>query len=149
MPAVRCTTRSEAETVALGRSLASALQPPVWIGLRGPLGAGKTRLAQGIAQGLGYAGRVRSPTFVLENRYPAATPILHQDLYRLDRVDEEILAGWEENEDAVILVEWPERAAETPERAVDIEIVPLGPEEREIRISWVGAVLAPGWDGSR
>lgn len=148
MSAITRTTRSEIETMALGRSLAAALEPPVWIGLQGPLGAGKTRLVQGIVQGLGYAGRVRSPTFVLENRYPARVPILHQDLYRLDRVDDEILSGWEENEDAVILVEWAERAVESPDRAVYIVIVPCGPQEREIHIAWSGSVLPAGWDGA-
>ena len=102
-------TRSEEETVSLGRALALALVPPVWVGLTGPLGAGKTRLVQGIADGLHYPGRVRSPTFVLENRYAASVPIVHQDLYRLSDVDEEILAGWEENVDAIVLVEWAER----------------------------------------
>ncbi|MCB9463108.1 MAG: tRNA (adenosine(37)-N6)-threonylcarbamoyltransferase complex ATPase subunit type 1 TsaE [Candidatus Eisenbacteria bacterium] len=118
-------TRSEEETVSLGRALALALVPPVWVGLTGPLGAGKTRLVQGIADGLHYPGRVRSPTFVLENRYAASVPIVHQDLYRLSDVDEEILAGWEENVDAIVLVEWAERADERPERAVSIEITPI------------------------
>ena len=136
-------TSSEEETFLLGQALAGGLAPPVWIGLTGPLGAGKTRFAQGLAKGLGYAGRVRSPTFVLENRYAARVPIVHQDLYRLDSAGEEVLAAWDENEDAVILVEWPERAEEWPDRAVRVGITPLGEDMREIRVSWTGAHLQP------
>jgi tRNA threonylcarbamoyladenosine biosynthesis protein TsaE len=141
MPVLVWRSNSEGETIALGRSLARGFRPPVWIGLTGPLGAGKTRFAQGVAQGLDYPGRVRSPTFVLENRYAGRIPIVHQDLYRLDIVDDEILAGWEENLDAVILVEWAERAAELPDRAIEIEIVPRGEDVREIRVRWSGDLL--------
>ena len=102
-------SRSEDATLRFGKALGSALAPPIWIGLRGDLGAGKTRLVQGIAEGLGYQGRVRSPSFVLENRYLASILIQHQDLYRLEEPDEELLAGWEENRDGVIVVEWADR----------------------------------------
>lgn len=125
-------TRSEAETEALGAQLGAALSPPAWIGLVGPLGAGKTRLVQGMARGMGYEGRVRSPTFVLENRYPARTLLLHQDLYRLERADSELEAGWEENERAVIFVEWAERSGYRPERSVWIEVEPIAENERRI-----------------
>ena len=141
MPSLVWRTASEGETIALGRSIGRGLRPPVWLGLTGPLGAGKTRFAQGVVRGLDYPGRVRSPTFVLESRYAGRVPIVHQDLYRLDSVDEEILAGWEENEDAVILVEWAERAGAFPNRVIEIEILPCGEEDREIRVRWKGDLL--------
>jgi len=150
---------SEEETARLGAALGAALVPPLWIGLEGPLGAGKTRFAAGLAQGLGYRGRVRSPTFVLENRYSGRTSIRHLDLYRLEAPDEEMVASWDEDPRSVIVVEWAERAAERPERALRVVIDPLGPDEsgdpdrlggasgpngdclRWVTIEWEGRVL--------
>ncbi len=98
------------------------------------MGAGKTRLAQGLAQGLGYQGRVRSPTFILENRYRGDVSILHQDLYRLDGGDESIEAGWAENRDAIILVEWPERAEDFPDRQLRLSVVVVDDSTREFKL---------------
>ena len=135
---------SEEATLALGRRLGESLIPPVWVGLEGELGAGKTRLVQGIARGLGYEGRVRSPTFVLENRYPARSPILHQDLYRLEDPGEDLLASWDEHP-GVVLVEWCDRAQERPERWVHVRLESRGETERAITITWTSeeAVLRP------
>ncbi|MFN8548868.1 MAG: tRNA (adenosine(37)-N6)-threonylcarbamoyltransferase complex ATPase subunit type 1 TsaE [Candidatus Eisenbacteria bacterium] len=129
-------SRSEEETERFGRALGQAVAPPVWIGLTGPLGAGKTRLAAGVAHGLGYLGRVRSPTFVLENRYRGRAPLRHLDLYRLEAPDEELVASWDEDDRSVILVEWAERAAERPRRTIEITLDPLGDQERWIRLRW-------------
>ncbi len=131
-------THSEEETIELGRRLARAFVPPAWIGLEGSLGAGKTRLVQGVAEGLHYAGRVRSPTFVLENRYAADVPILHQDLYRLDAPGEELLDGWDEHP-GLVLVEWAQRTHQHPPRWARIHIVETGPTSRRIEIAWDGA----------
>jgi tRNA threonylcarbamoyladenosine biosynthesis protein TsaE len=128
-------TNSEEETIALGRALAKAFVPPAWIGLEGSLGAGKTRLVQGVAEGLNYAGRVRSPTFVLENRYLADIPILHQDLYRLDAPGEDLLDGWDEHP-GLVLVEWAQRAHQHPDRWIRIRLVEIGPTRRQIEIAW-------------
>lgn len=141
MPTLVWRSDSEEETVEMGRALSRVLSPPVWIGLTGPLGAGKTRFAQGLARGLDYPGRVRSPTFVIENRYSARFPIVHQDLYRLESVEEEIQAGWEENENSVIVVEWADRAEELPARSLLIEIVPRSETGREIRLRWEGDLI--------
>jgi tRNA threonylcarbamoyladenosine biosynthesis protein TsaE len=127
---------SEEATARFGACLARALVPPAWVGLEGPLGAGKTRLVQGIARGLGYAGRVRSPSFVLENRYRAAVPIRHQDLYRLDEPDEDLVAGWEEDRDSIVLVEWADRVPDRPARSIGISLRPAGPSRRWLRLSW-------------
>jgi tRNA threonylcarbamoyladenosine biosynthesis protein TsaE len=137
-------TRSEEETLELGRRLGESLIAPVWVGLEGELGAGKTRLVQGIARGLGYRGRVRSPTFVLENRYPARVPILHQDLYRLEDPGEDLLASWDEHE-GVVLVEWSDRAQTRPERWVRVRLESRGETVRAIEITWAAgeAVLRP------
>jgi len=80
--------------------------------LRGELGAGKTSLARGILQGLGYPGRVKSPTYALLEVYKLSRLYLyHFDFYRLEDPHGWIDAGFREyfNEQAVCLVEWPER----------------------------------------
>jgi len=137
------TSRSEAETLCLGRALGQALRGPAWIGVTGPLGAGKTRLIQGAAQGLGYKGRVRSPSYVLEHRYPGGRlPIRHLDLYRLDSVDAELEAGWEEDDRSVVLVEWADRVEEPPPGAILVSIQPLSEESRRIEVSWDPAACA-------
>src|SRR5262249_34332034 len=81
------TTKSPEETIALGRELASLLAPPQLVVLRGDLGAGKTTLVKGMAEGFNAASQedVTSPTFTLIHEYrgPAAT-VYHIDLYRVD-----------------------------------------------------------------
>src|ERR1700687_1039878 len=80
-------THSPEETIAFGRSLAAELSPPLIVLLRGDLGAGKTTLVKGIAEGFGaaVAEDVTSPTFTLVHEYrgPRAT-LYHIDLYRID-----------------------------------------------------------------
>jgi tRNA threonylcarbamoyladenosine biosynthesis protein TsaE len=81
------TTNTPEETIALGRELAASLSPPQLVILRGDLGAGKTTLVKGIAEGFNAASQedVTSPTFTLIHEYrgPAAT-LYHIDLYRVD-----------------------------------------------------------------
>lgn len=129
------TTRSEAETEALGAEIGRRLTPPVWIGLRGDLGAGKTRLAAGVVRGLGYEGRVRSPTYVLENRYQGRVEARHLDLYRLEGSADDLEEGWDDPQ-SVVLVEWAERVSAPPARAIWIDIEGAGEAARSIRVSW-------------
>src|SRR5947199_7140943 len=80
-------THSAEETIALGRKLAATLAPPLLILLRGDLGAGKTTLVKGIAEGFGaaLADDVTSPTFTLVHEYRGPRAALyHIDLYRVD-----------------------------------------------------------------
>jgi tRNA threonylcarbamoyladenosine biosynthesis protein TsaE len=108
------TTTSAARTRALGRRLARLLRPGDVVLLQGDLGAGKTTLAQGVGAGLKVEERVTSPTFVLLARHAGPVPLYHADLYRLTEPEEvEELALGEQAADGVLLVEWPERAAET------------------------------------
>ncbi|MDP6607091.1 MAG: tRNA (adenosine(37)-N6)-threonylcarbamoyltransferase complex ATPase subunit type 1 TsaE [Dehalococcoidia bacterium] len=108
------TTSSAARTRALGRRLAKLLRPGDIVLLQGDLGAGKTTLAQGVGAGLKVEERVTSPTFVLLARHAGPVPLYHADLYRLTEPQEvEELALGEQAADGVLLVEWPERAAET------------------------------------
>jgi tRNA threonylcarbamoyladenosine biosynthesis protein TsaE len=126
----------EEATFRFGVMLGRALTGPAWIGLSGPLGAGKTRLAGGVACGLGFTGRVRSPSFVLEHRYRGRRPILHLDLYRLAGDDEDLRAGWEEEIDAVVLVEWAERVAAPPRGWLSVRLVLDGESGRLILLDW-------------
>ena len=127
---------SEEQTVRFGAVLGRALEGPAWLGLIGPLGAGKTRLVQGLAQGLGYEGRVRSPSFVLEHRYRGRRPILHLDLYRLEGPGADLEADWEEETEAVVLVEWAERVHAPPPGALLLRLEPLSESQRRIELSW-------------
>jgi tRNA threonylcarbamoyladenosine biosynthesis protein TsaE len=135
---------SEEATLRFGAMLGRSLTGPAWIGLSGPLGAGKTRLVAGVAQGLGFTGRVRSPSFVLERRYRGRWPILHLDLYRLTGDDEDIRAGWEEEEAAVVMVEWAERVADPPRGALSVRLVPDGDAGRVILLVWEAGVSPVG-----
>ena len=108
-------TGSEEETRRLGRRLGTSLKAPRTILLEGDLGAGKTALAKGLAEGLGVdPERVHSPTFTIVNEYPGGrSRIFHVDLYRLETRRDQDSAGLEEvlDSEGVIIVEWAERLA--------------------------------------
>jgi len=101
---------SEADTLALARSIAAALEGGDVIGLEGGLGAGKTTFTRGAVHGLGVPEEtaVTSPTFALLHQYQGRLPIAHADFYRLaDEVELDEL-GVDEllEEGAVLFVEW-------------------------------------------
>jgi tRNA threonylcarbamoyladenosine biosynthesis protein TsaE len=111
-------------TAAIGAVIAGLLEPGDVVVLTGPLGAGKTRLVQGLAGGLGVPGRVTSPTFVLVRRHAGRLPLVHVDAYRLDdagaleTLDDDVLA-----DDVVTCVEWGEHvAAALPDDRLDVTI---------------------------
>jgi tRNA threonylcarbamoyladenosine biosynthesis protein TsaE len=112
-----------ADTIALGERLGGQLRAGDVVVLSGPLGAGKTVLAKGIAQAMEVEGPVTSPTFVLARvhrpRKPDAPAMIHVDLYRLlDDSAVDLLAELDsldldtDLEDAVVVVEWGEGVAE-------------------------------------
>src|SRR5690348_17163048 len=108
------TTNSPEETIALGRELAAMLAPPKLVVLTGDLGAGKTTLVKGIAEGFNAASGedVTSPTFTLIHEYrgPSAT-VYHIDLYRVDTQRELETLGLDDLMDdrSVLLIEWGEK----------------------------------------
>jgi len=105
-------TASPEETEALGQTLAKTLAPGTLLALRGDLGAGKTAFVRGLATGLGYCGRVTSPTFTIVNEYEGPMPLFHFDLYRLGSEDELYDIGFDEYlaRNGICAVEWSERA---------------------------------------
>jgi tRNA threonylcarbamoyladenosine biosynthesis protein TsaE len=135
------TTRSPEETIALGRKLAAELKPPKLVVLTGDLGAGKTTLIKGIAEGFHAAKQadVTSPTFTLIHEYRGKdASVFHIDLYRVDTPRELETLGLDDlmDERAVLLVEWGEKFARfRQERDVEIRIERLGENERMIRLS--------------
>ena len=105
----------EAATLALGVAMARDLQPGVCIHLSGDLGAGKTTLSRGILRGLGFAGRVKSPTYTLVELYVVSKlNLYHFDFYRFTEPEEWNDAGFRDlfNGTNICLVEWPEKAGD-------------------------------------
>ena len=104
-------SHNEIETEALGARLASILPPGSVVAYQGGLGMGKTAFTRGLAFGLGYSGRVTSPTFTIVNEYEGGRlPLFHFDMYRLADSDALFDIGWEDYLDrgGVCAVEWSE-----------------------------------------
>jgi tRNA threonylcarbamoyladenosine biosynthesis protein TsaE len=104
----------EAATLAFGARLAGALDRGLLVTLSGDLGSGKTTLARGVLRGLGYSGKVKSPTYALVELYKLfRLDLYHFDLYRFDDPQEWLDAGFGDyfDDGSICLVEWPERAA--------------------------------------
>lgn len=119
------TLDNEEATFALARRIAVRLKPGMVIYLRGDLGAGKTALVRGALNALGYAGRVKSPTYTLLEPYEVAgLELRHFDLYRLRDEAEWEAAGFRDEFDGcnIFFIEWPERAQGLLP-AADLEIV--------------------------
>jgi len=143
VPDLEYLSRSVAETEALGQRLATALSPGSVVAYQGGLGMGKTAFTRGLAQGLGYSGRVTSPTFTIVNEYEGGRlPLFHFDMYRLADEDALFDIGWEDYLDrgGVCAVEWSEQVAEAmPADTVYVTIArcPEGDSWRTITIEGV------------
>jgi tRNA threonylcarbamoyladenosine biosynthesis protein TsaE len=143
MPRSEYITRSAEETITLGRELAPALRSVRLVLLRGDLGAGKTTLVKGIAEGLEAASQddVTSPTFTLIHEYRGPeVSIYHVDLYRIDTPRELDTLGLDEliaEPGSLVLLEWGEKFPRFErERDVEIAIERRGEEERRIVVKW-------------
>ncbi len=137
------TLRTLEDTLRLGRALGSRLLPGDLVILSGSLGAGKTALTKGIAAGMGVAGTVTSPTFVLARMHRAANggvPLVHVDAYRL--------AGSVEIDDldldtdltaAAVVIEWGEGVADqlSPERLM-VTLERLPDDSRLVTLTGIG-----------
>ncbi len=130
-------TRSEEQTVALGRQLAATLQGGEVIAFTGEMGAGKTAFCRGIAAGLGSQDPVHSPTYAVVNLYRGRIPFAHFDAWRTYGPEDLEEAGLYDYIDsgAVVAVEWSERAAGLlPTPLIRVDIRALDATGREITI---------------
>jgi tRNA threonylcarbamoyladenosine biosynthesis protein TsaE len=135
---------SEDATRRFARSLGEAALPGLVVALVGDLGAGKTRLVQSAAEGLGVdPSVVNSPTFVLIQEYEGRLPVYHFDTYRLKDFDEFLELGADEyfSSGGVCFVEWADRMAEVlPRDRLTIEFEITGETTRTLRLSAGGQV---------
>ena len=141
MPVREFHTHSPEETIELGRRLTADMAPPKLVLLRGELGAGKTTLVKGVAEGFHAAARedVTSPTFTLIHEYRGPeTTVFHIDLYRLDTQRELDTLGIEDlfDERNIIFIEWGEKFPQFERgRDVEISLTRSGDSDRTIRVT--------------
>jgi tRNA threonylcarbamoyladenosine biosynthesis protein TsaE len=115
------------EQLAFGERLAALLRPQFVLYLEGDLGTGKTTLTRGLLRGLGHQGPARSPTYTLVEPYELdSARLYHLDLYRVSDPEELDYLGVRDlaGEDAVLVVEWPERGQGTlppPDLTINID----------------------------
>jgi tRNA threonylcarbamoyladenosine biosynthesis protein TsaE len=139
-------SHNESETEAIAARLAATLDPGAVVAYQGGLGMGKTAFTRGLASGLGYPGRVTSPTFTIVNEYEGGRlPLFHFDMYRL--ADSEALfdIGWEDylERGGVCAVEWSELVADAlPSDTVYVTIARC-PEQDSWRTITIEGVTLP------
>lgn len=143
--AERTISHSEDETLEIGRRIGKACSGGELIGLIGPLGAGKSVLARGIARGLGIEGPVRSPSFNLMREYTGRLVYRHWDLYRLDKGFETLGLLESVNDDTLVVVEWADRWLELSKYLTGRVDLDFGDSETDRIIWWTGEV--PGVSG--
>ncbi len=125
------------DTLKIGRAIGEQLPPGSIISLRGPLGAGKTIIAKGIALALKIDEAITSPTYTLLQEYEGTLPLYHMDLYRIDSVDEFEMLGTEEllYGKGITLIEWSEKIDEIlPEDTIYITLSINENQDRVITI---------------
>jgi tRNA threonylcarbamoyladenosine biosynthesis protein TsaE len=133
-------TVDAAELAAWGEQLGRNARAPLIIALSGDLGAGKTTLTQAICRGYGVTDPVTSPTYALVQEYASpSSPVFHIDLYRLTSPAELTNIAWDDilSANALVIVEWPERAAGALPRdhvPIDLEFLP-GDESRRVLLA--------------
>lgn len=141
--ATRYVSRSEQETVAIGRRIGELLRTRSarrTVLLRGELGSGKTTFVKGIASAFGIAERdVCSASFVIVAQYDSTPPLYHIDLYRLGSREEieDVGIGEYIGTDGVAVIEWPDLLEEDPADAMTIRIAHLDDTSREIIIEGI------------
>lgn len=135
-----------AATAALGAALANSLPAGTLVALTGPLGAGKTALVKAVAQALGVdPAQVTSPTFVLMQAYEGRRPLVHIDVFRLERPEQFATLGAEEffPPDGLVFIEWFDKvAAATGPPDLEIRIEILHADRRQFTLRTGRAELA-------
>jgi tRNA threonylcarbamoyladenosine biosynthesis protein TsaE len=150
MPVLSLLTTGAEQTRSLGADVADLLEPGDVLVLTGELGAGKTTFTQGVAAGLGVEDAVVSPTFVLVREYRGRLPLVHADVYRLDRVQDAIDLGLDEAADGgVLMVEWGDAVEDllgADRLRIELRLAdasaPAAGDARRIDVTAIG----PSWD---
>ena len=152
-------TSNSDETLLFGRKLGETLVGDELFLLVGSLGAGKTTMTQGIANGLGVNEYTKSPTFVLVNEYDGRVPLVHADLYRVAQTEEAWLLGLDDYmfTGAVVIVEWGDRAQDIfPDDHIVITIEVVSDDVRDIIMESKGSesevtlgMIRKNWEFSR
>jgi len=133
----------EQQSGALGAKLAELARSGDVIALSGPLGVGKTAVARGFLAAKGHAGEVPSPTFAIVQPYEHLDPpVWHVDLYRIEEASEIEELGLDAATDGVLIVEWPERAADLWPEALTLTLE-FGSNGDRI----LTAKVPPSWEG--
>ncbi len=136
--------KNEDSTAELGARLARVAEPGDVISLSGPLGVGKTALARGFIGALGHQGDVPSPSFAIVQPYEElAPPVWHVDLYRIEQAVEIDEMGLDSAADAVLIVEWPERAGDNAWPEALVLSLDFASEGQRI----LTAKVPPSWEG--
>ena len=131
------TTKSEEETIELGRKIGRLLKKGDIIAMQGTLAAGKTTITKGIAQALGITDTITSPTFCLISEYYGRMPLYHFDVYRLEGTEDFINLGADDMlyGDGVSIIEWSEKIMdELPSRTIILRLTPQEDGSRIIEI---------------
>jgi tRNA threonylcarbamoyladenosine biosynthesis protein TsaE len=133
---------STAETEKLAKTLADKVKPGMVLALFGDLGSGKTTFSSFLVKALGFDSRVQSPTFVIHRLYSSAVPnsaikvIHHVDLYRLTSREDVLDVGLSEmlqEQDSLVLIEWPELAMDfLPQDVVKLYFTTIDENVRNI-----------------
>jgi len=127
---------TEAELIDWGERFGRAVRSPLVVTLSGDLGTGKTTLARAICRGYGVPNDVTSPTFTLVHEFTGTrSTVFHLDLYRLRGPDDLPNIGWDDilAADALVLIEWPERAGDLIPRdhvPIHLQHLPNDPSRR-------------------
>ena len=136
---------TEGDLVRWGHRIGTEVGAPIFLGLKGPLGAGKSVFARAVARGAGVEGPIPSPTFNLLFQYNSlrGIPVIHMDLYRVCCADELWELGWQDlgANSEIALVEWPERAGDLlPKNRWEVELVvpENGSDLRTVAVSRFG-----------
>jgi tRNA threonylcarbamoyladenosine biosynthesis protein TsaE len=129
--------KDELAMMSLAERLAKACEKGVIIFLYGPLGAGKTTFSRGFLRGLGYAGKVKSPTYTLVEPYETKKgSLFHFDFYRIREPQELEFMGIQDYffSQAMCLIEWPEMAKSLLPQADISCYIAMHEEGREIKL---------------
>lgn len=136
-------TKSAEETSRLGKIIGEKLKQGDIISLNGDLGAGKTHMTKGLAEGLGVFDYITSPTFTIVNEYEGRLPLYHFDVYRIDDIQEMYEIGFDEYlfGKGVSIIEWGDIVKELlPENTIHIDIKIVDDTTREINIEDKGSL---------